>query len=47
MTNEKRKIEITFTEKKKGVNLEMIASAVAKQILKGGKTDGQKNRKVL
>lgn len=47
MTNEKRKIEITFTDKKKGVNLEMIASAVAKQILKGGKTNGQENRKVL
>ena len=47
MTNPERKIKITFTDKKKGVDLEMIASAVAKQILKGGKTDGQENRKVL
>ena len=41
-----RKIEITFTEKEKRVDIGMIASAIAKTMREGEKTNG-KRKKVL
>ena len=42
MTN-KREIKITFTESEKRVDLNMIASAIAKNMRKGGKKDDKRN----
>lgn len=42
----KRKIKITFTDKEKKIDLEMIALAVSKKISEGGKSNDIR-RKVL
>lgn len=41
-----RKVKITFTGKEKSVDLEMIAAAVSKTMMKGDKKD-DKRKKVL